>query len=114
MDAQTGYEAALSMWLYERFPTSNTSALPHRLDTERFPCLATFAPAAAAITVAPVLMFTEPMPSPPVPTMSRTSPVVATGTLFSRIAFASPATSSAVSPWSRVREIVSYDSWSRC
>ncbi len=53
--------------------TSSTSALPHRLDTERLPCLATLAPAAAATMLAPVLMLTEPMPSPPVPTMSTTA-----------------------------------------
>eukprot|EP00955_Chlamydomonas_euryale_P070003 360641-Chlamydomonas_euryale.AAC.4 len=52
--------------------TSSTSALPHRLDTERLPCLATFAPAAAATMLAPVEMLTLPMPSPPVPTMSTT------------------------------------------
>ena len=52
--------------------TSSTSALPHRLDTDRLPCLATLAPAAAATMEAPVEMLTEPMPSPPVPTMSTT------------------------------------------
>ena len=81
-----------------KIPTSSTSALPHRLDTERLPCFATFAPAAAAMTVAPVLMFTEPMPSPPVPTMSRRSPAVGTCMQRARMAFARPATSSAVSP----------------
>jgi hypothetical protein len=40
---------------------------------ERLPCLATFAPAAAEMTVAPVEMLTDPMPSPPVPTMSSTA-----------------------------------------
>ena len=54
-------------------PTSSTSAAPQLLETARLPCLATWAPAAAAITHAPVEMFTEPMPSPPVPTMSRTA-----------------------------------------
>lgn len=53
--------------------TSSTSALPHKLLTERLPCLATRAPAAAAMTVAPVEMLTDPMPSPPVPTMSNTA-----------------------------------------
>ena len=37
------------------------------------PCLATWAPAAAASTQAPVEMLTDPMPSPPVPTMSNTA-----------------------------------------
>ena len=81
-----------------KIPTSSTSALPHRLDTERFPCFATFAPAAAAMMVAPVLMLTEPMPSPPVPTMSKTSPAVGTCMQRACMAFARPATSSAVSP----------------
>ncbi len=53
--------------------TSTTSALPQRLETLRLPCLATRAPAAAAMTVAPVEMLTDPMPSPPVPTMSSTA-----------------------------------------
>lgn len=60
-------------------PTSRTSALPQRLDTERLPCLATLAPAAAAMTVAPVEMLTDPMPSPPVPTMSSTASVLVGG-----------------------------------
>ena len=37
-----------------KISTSTTSALPQRLDTLRLPCLATRAPAAAAMTVAPV------------------------------------------------------------
>ncbi len=41
------------------------------------PCLATLAPAAAATTDEPVEMLTEPMPSPPVPTMSTTAAGVA-------------------------------------
>lgn len=53
--------------------TSSTSALPQRLDTERLPCLATLPPAAATSTDAPVEIFTLPMPSPPVPTMSTTT-----------------------------------------
>ena len=39
---------------------STTSPLPHKLDTDRLPCLATLAPAAAATTQAPVEMFTVP------------------------------------------------------
>ena len=39
---------------------STTSPLPHMLDTERLPCLATRAPAAAAMTHAPVEMLTVP------------------------------------------------------
>mmetsp|Transcript_11469 Transcript_11469/g.20266 ORF Transcript_11469/g.20266 Transcript_11469/m.20266 type:complete len:314 (+) Transcript_11469:993-1934(+) len=82
---------------------SNTSALPHRLDTDRFPCFATRAPAAAAMTLAPVLMFTEPMPSPPVPTMSRTGCPMRTRMDLSSIARARPAISPGVSPLARKR-----------
>ena len=57
------------MWVI----TSSTSAAPQELDTARLPCLATWAPAAAASTQAPVEMFTDPIPSPPVPTMSNTA-----------------------------------------
>ncbi len=49
---------------------SNTSALPHWLDTERFPCLATFTPAPAttkAVTVETLKVF---LASPPVPQVS--------------------------------------------
>mmetsp|Transcript_8581 Transcript_8581/g.18246 ORF Transcript_8581/g.18246 Transcript_8581/m.18246 type:complete len:266 (-) Transcript_8581:175-972(-) len=81
---------------------SSTSALPHRLDTERLPCFATLAPAAAATMEAPVEMLTEPMPSPPVPTMSTTPPdLVLTGRPLSSMARASPAISSGVSPLAR-------------
>jgi hypothetical protein len=78
--------------------TSRTSAEPQREETERLPCLATRAPAAAASTHAPVEMFTEPMPSPPVPTMSTTSYGVSTSSALRRMQLARPASSSAVSP----------------
>ena len=78
--------------------TSRTSAEPHMLETERLPCLATLAPAAAARMAAPVEMFTDPMPSPPVPTMSTRFPSAATGTAFLSMARANPMISSGVSP----------------
>ena len=102
-----GHEAAPQMpfqsetllrLVQQRVHTSRTSAEPQRLLTDRFPCFATFAPAAAAITHAPVEMFTEPMPSPPVPTMSTTAWGVSTGNALARIAAARPASSAAVSP----------------
>jgi len=52
---------------------SSTSADPHSDETERFPCFATLAPAAAARMHEPVEMLTVPASSPPVPTMSNTS-----------------------------------------
>mmetsp|Transcript_13263 Transcript_13263/g.25422 ORF Transcript_13263/g.25422 Transcript_13263/m.25422 type:complete len:406 (-) Transcript_13263:86-1303(-) len=80
---------------------SSTSALPHMLDTERLPCLATFAPAAAARMAEPVEMLTEPIPSPPVPAMSSTPAPQSTRTALARMAEASPAISSGVSPLAR-------------
>ena len=79
-------------------PTSKTSALPQRLEAERLPCLATRAPAAAATSIAPVDMLTDPMPSPPVPTMSRHACALRTGVDIFRMALAKPTTSSGVSP----------------
>ena len=93
----------------KRVRTSRTSAEPHSDDTLRLPCFATRAPAAAAITQAPVEMFTDPMPSPPVPTMSTTSYGVSTVSALERMLVARPASSSEVSPagtvavWARVR-----------
>ena len=75
-----------------------TSALPHRLDTDLLPCLATRAPAAAAIRAEPVEMLTEPMLSPPVPAMSSTLPPGLTGTPADRMALARPVISSTLSP----------------
>ncbi len=49
---------------------SKTSAAPHRLDTDRFPCLATGMPQAAARMLEPVEMLIVPARSPPVPAMS--------------------------------------------
>ena len=50
---------------------SSTSAEPLLDDTPRLPCLATFAPAAAATNIAVVEMLKLCAPSPPVPTISR-------------------------------------------
>ena len=50
-----------------------TSALPHRLDTDRLPCLATHKPAAATTNAAVVEMLKVPEPSPPVPHVSTTT-----------------------------------------
>ena len=49
---------------------SSTSALPDFDDTERLPCLATRAPAAAATNIDAVEMLNVCDASPPVPTMS--------------------------------------------
>ncbi len=49
---------------------SRTSTLPDLDDTERPPCLATRAPAAAATNIAAVEMLNVCAESPPVPTMS--------------------------------------------
>src|SRR5271157_4294287 len=51
---------------------SSTSALPHLLDTERLPCLATAAPAPEATNAAAVEMLNVPALSPPVPHVSTT------------------------------------------
>mmetsp|Transcript_11402 Transcript_11402/g.34722 ORF Transcript_11402/g.34722 Transcript_11402/m.34722 type:complete len:346 (+) Transcript_11402:145-1182(+) len=80
---------------------SRTSALPHRLETDLLPCLATVRPHAAVRTQAPVEIFTVPALSPPVPTMSTAVSFTVTGDIFSFIAEASPAISEAVSPFAR-------------
>mmetsp|Transcript_4373 Transcript_4373/g.10158 ORF Transcript_4373/g.10158 Transcript_4373/m.10158 type:complete len:291 (-) Transcript_4373:7-879(-) len=82
----------------DTFNASSTSALPHIDDTDRLPVLAMCAPAAAATMLAPVLILTEPMPSPPVPTMSTTGTEVSTVRALPNIARAIPAISSGVSP----------------
>ena len=50
---------------------SKTSALPHRLETDRLPCLATRTPAAASTSAAAVDTLTVPARSPPVPHVSK-------------------------------------------
>ena len=80
---------------------SSTSALPARLEIERFPCLTTRAPAAATTSAAAVDRFRLPEPSPPVPQVSTSGGPLedtATGSASSRIAFAKPLTSAEDSP----------------
>jgi hypothetical protein len=48
----------------------NASAAPDLDDRLRLPCLATGTPAPATVKAAAVEMFSVPLPSPPVPTMS--------------------------------------------
>src|SRR5262249_6346600 len=92
---------------------STTSAEPQRLDTDRFPCLATFSPAPATTNAVAVETLKVPDASPPVPAVSisisrsvpasavPTSPRVRTRTAFSRMTSASPMSSSTVSPFMR-------------
>mmetsp|Transcript_8682 Transcript_8682/g.38626 ORF Transcript_8682/g.38626 Transcript_8682/m.38626 type:complete len:228 (-) Transcript_8682:225-908(-) len=82
---------------------SRTSAEPDLLEIDLFPCLATVAPQAAERTAAIVDIFTVSAPSPPVPTISRTSFRVSTGSILDFIAFAIAATSVAVSFFARRR-----------
>ena len=51
---------------------SNTSALPERLDTDRFPCFAPLTPHAATTTAALDEILKVPARSPPVPHVSKT------------------------------------------
>jgi hypothetical protein len=82
---------------------SSRSALPQRLDIERFPCFTTRTPQAAASSPVPVERLKLPEPSPPVPTVSTVGlPSGTTGcTASSRIAVAKPRISSALSPLAR-------------
>jgi len=84
---------------------SRTSALPHLLEMDRLPCLATFAPAPAATRADAVEMLNVPVPSPPVPQVSIIkSPFPRAGMMgvaFLRMTAAAPAISSAVSPFIR-------------
>ncbi|MNY18839.1 hypothetical protein D3C86_1522460 [compost metagenome] len=61
---------------------SSTSALPDLDDTPRLPCLAIFAPAAAATNIDAVEMLNVCDPSPPVPTISTKLSRSVTGTLL--------------------------------
>src|SRR5947209_4486412 len=81
---------------------ASTSARPERLETERLPCLATGAPAAAATWAAAVEMLTVPRPSPPVPQVS-TSPCRwwGMGMARRRMAAAAPEISATASPFMR-------------
>src|SRR3954451_14302991 len=81
---------------------ASTSALPDLLETERLPCLATGAPAAAATRAAAVEMLKVPRPSPPVPQVS-TSPSRWCGMAIARwrMAAAAPEISATASPFIR-------------
>ncbi len=82
---------------------SSTSALPDFDDTERPPCLATRAPAAAATNIDAVEMLKVCAESPPVPTMSTRLSRSGTSTLVanSRITCAAAAISPTVSFFTR-------------
>ena len=78
---------------------SMTSAAPLDEETERPPCLATFAPAAAATNIEIVEILKVLAPSPPVPTISTKSSAFSSGTLVanSRITLAAAVISETVS-----------------
>src|SRR3990172_5056264 len=92
---------------------STTSAEPHREETERLPCLATFSPAPATTKAVAVETLNVPAASPPVPQVSisisrsvpvraaTSSPWVFTRTAFWRMTWAKPISSSTVSPFIR-------------
>src|SRR3990170_2814357 len=81
---------------------SSTSAAPDRRETARFPCLATYPPAAATTNAVVVEMLNVLRRSPPVPTTSMsTSALGVMRCPRSRIARARPAISSTVSPFIR-------------
>ena len=73
------------------------SAVPHRDDAARLPCLATFTLPAAHTSAAEVEMLKLWALSPPVPTISNTSMPGSTFVAWSRMAAAQPAISSVVS-----------------
>ena len=78
---------------------SKTSAAPHLELAARLPCLATFTPL-AAITIDDVVeILNELEPSPPVPTISKTSSSFNNFIQCSRIPAALPVISSIVSPF---------------
>src|ERR1700719_1024500 len=77
---------------------SSTSALPHRDDAARLPCLATGHPAPAATSAAAVEMLKVPAPSPPVPHVSTASTDNGTKVACARIDSTMPVSSSTVSP----------------
>ncbi len=79
---------------------SNKSALPEEEETLRLPCLATWAPPAAATKLDAVDTLNRFAPSPPVPTISTTFSVCSsTRFIKSRITWAAALISSALSPF---------------
>src|SRR5262245_45319575 len=82
---------------------SRTSALPVRLETARFPCLATATPQEAVTIATVVEMLNVPALSPPVPHVSsRGLRRVWSGGTRRRMASAMPAISGVVSPFIRI------------
>src|SRR6185503_15866348 len=79
---------------------SSTSAEPHWLVAERFPCFATLHPAPAAMKAAVVETLNVGLP-PPVPAVSTRPSPASTFTARSRSTDASPAISPTVSPFVR-------------
>lgn len=67
-------------------------------DAARLPCLTTVAPHATATIAAIVEKFTDPEPSPPVPTTSSSTPGTLIGSAASRMTAAAAAISRAVGP----------------
>src|SRR5579871_1667965 len=80
---------------------ASTSAAPERDESARLPCLATGTPAPATMKDAQVDTFTEPEPSPPVPTTSIASRGAFTFSILARMADTAPVISSMVSPRTR-------------
>src|SRR6185503_11835492 len=81
---------------------SSTSADPLRDDTARLPCLATYAPPAAATSAADVEMLNVWAPSPPVPAVSTSVWCCGrAGVTWARMARAQPVISPTVSPFIR-------------
>jgi hypothetical protein len=82
----------------------SASAAPDLDERFRLPCLATVTPAPATTKAVAVEMFSVPLPSPPVPTMSIAPGGAFTALHFDRITLAAAAYSSTVSP--RVRNAI--------
>ena len=73
--------------------------MPHLLEAARFPCLATGIPAADTTNADKVDILKVLEPSPPVPTISKTSILFKNRSQCKRITFAAQVISSIVSPF---------------
>ena len=80
------------------------SAAPDFEDSALLPCFATGTPQPATTKAVAVEMFSVPLPSPPVPTMSIAPFGALTVAALARITLAAPAISSTLSP--RVRRVI--------
>ena len=80
---------------------SNTSAAPDLEEAALPPCLTTGVPLAATTNDVMVEMLTEPLRSPPVPTMSTARTSRSTRLAWCNMARAIPEISAAVSPFAR-------------